>query len=95
MPKVIFHKNGKIYEHEVKDQANLVVLAGIRKFSNLRYGCGMGTCKKCIVKILAGGEHLSIPTWKEVKVLGEKLQEGYRLPCQFFITDDIEIEQID
>ena len=38
-------------------------------------------------------KNLPEPTWKEVKVLKEKLDLGYRLACQFRISHDIEIKQ--
>ena len=36
MPKVILHIDGSIVEQEVKENANLVVLAGIRQFPKLK-----------------------------------------------------------
>jgi len=93
MPKVTLRKDGEVYEQEVEKGANLVVLAGIRKFPNISYGCGMGKCTKCTSKILNGEKQLKSPNWKEEKMLGVKLQEGYRLLCQIEITDDIELEQ--
>jgi ferredoxin len=93
MPLVTFHRNGQTYVQEIPENANLVVLAGIKKFPYLRYGCGMGRCTKCVSRILKGQEHLPEPNWKEQKMLGDKLQQGYRLTCQLFITHDIELEQ--
>ncbi|MEK9953307.1 MAG: 2Fe-2S iron-sulfur cluster-binding protein, partial [Curvibacter sp.] len=63
MPKVTIHKNGQRYEDDVKDGANLVVLAGTRKFPypHLSYGCGMGKCAKCACQVLAGAEALPEP----------------------------------
>ena len=95
MPKVVVHKNGKAHAGEVKENSNLVVRAGIRQFPypDLSYGCGMGKCGKCTSRIIAGAEHLPPPNWKEQKVLGEKIGEGYRLICQLWIHHDIELEQ--
>ncbi len=94
MPKVILHRDGKTYEQHVPENSNLVVLAGIKQFPHLKYGCGMGKCRRCMSKVLRGGEHLPPPNWKEKKRLGDdKLAEGYRLPCQLYITHDIEISQ--
>lgn len=93
MPLVRLYKNGQKHEKEVKVNANLVVLAGIREFPHLSYGCGMGKCTKCKVKVLNGAEELPPPNWKEEKMLGEKLQEGYRLACQLYINENIEISQ--
>lgn len=93
MPTVKLHQNGEVYVQEVNDNSNLVVLAGIKKFPHLKYGCGMGKCTKCMVKVIDGGEQLQEPNWKEQKMLGEKLNDGYRLACQLYIKDDIEIVQ--
>lgn len=95
MPKVVLHRDGQIYQDEVKDNTNLVVRAGIRQFPypNLRYGCGMGKCAKCACRILKGGEHLPAPNWKEKKQLGARLEQGYRLICQLWLNHDIELAQ--
>ena len=95
MPKVVFHKNGQVFVDEVKPETNLVVRAGIKQFPypNLRYECGMGKCSKCASRVIAGGEHLPPPNWKEKKMLRDNLERGYRLCCQLWITHDIELEQ--
>jgi ferredoxin len=95
VPKVILHRDGAVYDGEVADNTNLVVRAGIRQFPypNLRYGCGMGKCCKCASRVLSGAEHLAEPNWKELKLLGPRLDEGYRLICQLWVTHDIEIAQ--
>ena len=95
MPTVTFHKNGATYRDEVKPSTNLVVRAGIRQFPypNLSYQCGMGKCASCACKVLAGGEHLPPPNWKEKKQLGERLEQGYRLVCQLWLEHDIELLQ--
>ena len=95
MPKVVFHKLGQVYEGEVKDNTNLVVRAGIKQFPfpHLRYGCGMGKCSKCACQVLKGGEQLAPPNWKEKKMLRDNLDRGYRLCCQLWISQDIELMQ--
>ncbi|WP_141432648.1 2Fe-2S iron-sulfur cluster-binding protein [Bacillus sp. 03113] len=93
MPKVKVHVNGKVIEEEVKDHANLVVLSGIKAFPKIKYACGIGKCTKCTCKIINGAEHLAEPNWKEKKMLGDKLDEGFRLTCQLTITKDIELTQ--
>ena len=95
MPKVVIHKEGRIFEGEVKENSNLVVRAGIRQFPfpNLAYGCGMGKCGKCTSLILKGALHLPAPNWKEQKTLGPKLDDGCRLLCQIWIDHDIELTQ--
>ncbi|MPS27307.1 2Fe-2S iron-sulfur cluster-binding protein [Pigmentiphaga sp.] len=95
MPKVVFHKAGETQTSDVPDNANLVVRAGIRQFPfpYLRYQCGMGKCATCACRVLAGAEHLPPPNWKEKKQLGERLEQGYRLVCQLWLTHDLELEQ--
>ncbi|MBU8908240.1 2Fe-2S iron-sulfur cluster-binding protein [Desertibacillus haloalkaliphilus] len=93
MPKVKLQQNDLVYEQQVEENSNLVVLAGIKKFPHLKYGCGMGKCTKCVSKIVSGADQLGEPNWKEKKMLGDKLEEGYRLTCQLTITSDIELTQ--
>lgn len=95
MPRIVIHRLGQRHEGEVKVGSNLVVRAGIRQypFPHLRYGCGMGKCGKCASRVLAGGEQLGAPNWKEQQVLGPRLEQGYRLMCQHWIGHDLEIAQ--
>lgn len=97
MPIVTFHKNGSVFQEEVPQKTNLVVMAGIRKFPfpHLSYGCGMGKCGKCACHILSGAEHLPEPGWKEKKVLGHRLEHQVRLACQLWLTGDLELSQDD
>jgi ferredoxin len=53
----------------------------------------MGKCAKCAARVIAGAEHLPPPNWKEKKQLGERLDEGYRLVCQIWVDNDIELAQ--
>jgi len=93
MPIVTLHRGGVTYTQEVPANSNLVVLAGLKKFPHLRYGCGMGKCTRCRVRVLAGMEQFPEPNWKEKRLGEEKLNEGWRLACQLTIKDDLEIEQ--
>ena len=95
MPKILIQKNGQTHTGEVKENTNLVVRAGIRQFPfpNLSYGCGMGKCGKCASRILAGGENLPEPNWKEKKRLGGMVEQGCRLMCQLWINHDLELTQ--
>lgn len=93
MPNVKLYVDGTLVEQEVKENANLVVLAGIRQFPKLKYGCGMGRCTKCACQVIEGAEGLAPPNWKEEKMLGEKVDENYRLACQMTITEDIVLTQ--
>ncbi len=95
MPKVVFRKGGAVHEGEVAENSNLVVRAGIKRFPfpHLTYGCGMGKCAKCACRVLAGAEHLPPPNWKETKMLGERIDAGWRLMCQLWLTRDVELSQ--
>lgn len=95
MPRVTFHKGGDVFSDDVAADTNLVVRAGIRKFPfpHLTYGCGMGKCTKCACKVLSGADRLPEPNWKESRGLGARLDEGYRLVCQLWLTADIELAQ--
>jgi len=96
VPRIILHRGDKTFEGEVDENTNLVVKAGIRQFPfpNLRYGCGMGKCARCACRVLKGAEHLPEPNWKEKKQLGdERLNEGFRLVCQLWLFNDIELDQ--
>lgn len=97
MPSVVLHKRGEVFRGEVAADANLVVRAGIRQFPypNLTYGCGMGKCGRCACRVLAGAENLPEPNWKETKRLGDRIEQGFRLMCQLWITHDIELLQDD
>jgi ferredoxin len=95
MPLVKIIHGDEVFEQDVNENTNLVVQAGIKKypFPYLQYKCGMGTCGTCSSKIISGAENLSKPTWKEIKVLKEKLDLGYRLVCQFRVFHNIVIKQ--
>jgi ferredoxin len=97
VPAVLFRRNGQAFHGEVKPQTNLVVRAGIRQFPfpHLSYGCGMGKCGKCAARVTGGAEHLPPPNWKEERVLGARLAQGFRLCCQIWLSHDIELAQDD
>lgn len=95
MPKIIIHADGVLHSGELAAGSNLVVRAGIKQFPypHLKYRCGMGKCGTCASRIIAGEDGLPAPNAKERKVLGERLALGYRLCCQFWIQDDLELTQ--
>jgi ferredoxin len=97
MPRVILHKRGEVFADEVAENSNLVVRTGVRRFPypHLTFGCGMGKCGKCACRVIAGGEHLPEPYWKESARLDGRIAQGFRLICQLWIRHDIEIEQDD
>jgi ferredoxin len=95
MPQVTFRKGDESFTEEVADNTNLVVRAGIKKFPfpHLRYRCGMGKCGTCASRILEGAENLPAPNWKEEKILGERLAQGWRLCCQLWLHHDLTLTQ--
>ena len=95
MPIVKIIKGDKVFKKNVEPDTNLVVQAGIKNFPfpYLKYKCGMGSCGTCASKIISGGENLTKPTWKEIKILKDKLDFGYRLACQFRVKNYLEIKQ--
>jgi len=95
VPRVIFVAAGVAHEGEVPEDGNLVVRAGIRKFPwpHLKYKCGMGKCGTCAARVLAGGEALGEPGWKERERLGERLAQGWRLMCQVWPKGPLTITQ--
>lgn len=97
MPQVVFHKNGQTFTEEVNANTNLVVRAGVKQFPfpHLRYQCGMGKCATCACEVLAGGDQLPPPNWKEKKQLADRIDSGWRLACQLWLDHDIELRQDD
>jgi ferredoxin len=95
MPTITVYKNDTAYAADVPPNTNLVVRAGIKQFPypHLKYRCGMAKCGTCASLILKGGEHLPAPNWKEQKLLGAYLAQGYRLCCQLWIHQDLELTQ--
>jgi ferredoxin len=95
VPTVILHRDGRAYQGEIAENTNLVVRAGIKQFPfpHLRYGCGMGKCAKCACRVLEGAEQLPVPNWKERKQLGPRLDDGYRLICQLWLSHDVVLAQ--
>jgi ferredoxin len=92
---VQFRKGDDVFSEELPENTNLVVRTGIKKFPwpHLRFGCGMGKCGKCACRVLAGGEMLPEPNWKEKKVLEGRLDEGLRLACQLWLHHDVTLTQ--
>jgi ferredoxin len=89
MPKITFYTSGKSIE--VPDDANLL-RTSIRHEGSVPYKCGGGLCGTCKVRVVEGNEHLSKIMKKEIDRLGlDKLDEGYRLACQTFVTGDVTI----
>lgn len=89
MPKVTFATSGKSIE--VDKDTNLLRMS-IRYEGSVPYKCGGGLCGTCKVKIVDGQENTSKVMKKEINKLGqEKIDEGYRLACQTFVTGDVSL----
>jgi ferredoxin len=89
MPSITFQTSGKSIE--VEKDANLL-RTSIRYEGSVPYKCGGGLCGTCRVQIVDGHENLSKVMKKEVNKLGQdKIDQGYRLACQTFITGDVTI----
>ncbi len=48
----------------------------------LDYKCTKGTCGRCTVRIVSGGDSLSTINEREQEKLKDLTREGYRLACQ-------------
>ena len=49
---------------------------------------GVGVCMRCVVRVIAGADHLTPPTTMETR---QKLEAGERLACQAVVTGDCEV----
>ncbi len=60
----------------------------------IRSTCGgQGACGECIIKILAGHNHLNTPSFSELSLLGNVFHiTGERLSCQTYIFGDVEVD---
>lgn len=89
MPILTFQTSGKSIE--VPQDANLL-RTSIRHEGSVPFKCGGGLCGTCKVRIVDGHDNLSRIMKKEVDRLGqEKLDQGFRLACQTFVTGDVTI----
>jgi ferredoxin len=86
---VTFQTSGKSIE--VDKDTNLL-RTSIRYEGAVPFKCGGGLCGTCRVQIVDGHENLSKVMKKEIDRLGqEKIDQGYRLACQTFLTGDITV----
>lgn len=59
---------------------------------DIRADCGgMGTCGKCRVMVLAGEHSLARPAEFESRVLGDRLDAGYRLACRTLLRAPLQV----
>ncbi|CAG7617684.1 2Fe-2S iron-sulfur cluster-binding protein [Paenibacillus allorhizosphaerae] len=89
MPSVTLQTSGKTIE--VANDTNLLRMS-IRYEGSVPYKCGGGLCGTCRVRIVEGNESVSKVMKKEIDRLGQdKIDQGYRLACQTFVTGDVTI----
>lgn len=88
MPTVIFVTDGKTVE---APKGPLMDVCEANQVS-LPFGCKVGTCGTCTVKVLKGMEMLSKVNLFERNRLGDsRVREGCRLACQSEIVADGEL----
>jgi ferredoxin len=70
-------------EYSIRPVAGQLLLdAALAQLQPLTYKCRKGSCGKCTVQLLAGGQLLQPPTREEQAKLDAALAQGYRLACQ-------------
>ncbi|GAB7386373.1 2Fe-2S iron-sulfur cluster-binding protein [Bacillaceae bacterium] len=90
MPTITFLTNDN-KQIEVPEGSNLL-RTSMRYEGGIPFKCGGGLCGTCKVKIEEGLENVDKIKKHEQKHLSEeKLNEGYRLACQTFITGDVKV----
>jgi len=90
VPTVRYETSGKSIEVDM--DANLL-RTSIRYEGSVPYKCGGGLCGTCKVRIVEGREFVSKVMKKEIDRLGqEKIDQGFRLACQTFVTGDVAIQ---
>jgi ferredoxin len=90
MPTVTFGPTGKAIE---VDKDTNILRMSIRYEGSVPYKCGGGICGTCKVKIVDGQDNVSKVMKKEINKLGqEKIDEGFRLACQTFVTGDVTLD---
>jgi ferredoxin len=80
MPKLTFRKQNQTLE--LKEGTELVRLPHLTSAVSLPFGCCLGTCGTCAIKVVRGEEHLSPRTKQEQITLSNLGLDGYRLACQ-------------
>lgn len=92
MIKVKVLLGGKEHNVEIPKDENL--LDGVNdKGVDVKWDCKSGVCDTCQIRVLAGMENLSPVNDNERNMLGDKVNEGYRLSCQITAHGPCEIKQ--
>lgn len=83
---------GQEFSVEIPKGENL--LDGVNdKGVDVKWDCKSGVCDTCKVYVGVGMENLSPPTDAEVDMLGDLVQQGYRLSCQVVANGPCQIKQ--
>ncbi|MBX5435887.1 MAG: (2Fe-2S)-binding protein [Alicyclobacillaceae bacterium] len=85
-----FKTSGKRIEIGPEGEAH-VLRTSIRYECDLPFKCAGGLCGTCKMHVDEGMENLSPVRKAEQKLLGDLLNEGYRLGCQTFAHGDCTI----
>lgn len=63
--------------------------------SPILFGCRTGICATCLVKVLAGAEHLPPLSEEEAEVLELESDDPHcRLACQLQLTGEVTLEYV-
>jgi ferredoxin len=83
---------GKEFNVEIPKAENL--LDGVNdKGVEVKWDCKSGVCDTCKVLVTKGMENLSPPSDAEKNMLGDLIDQGYRLSCQVAANGPCEIKQ--
>ncbi|HWI64358.1 MAG TPA: 2Fe-2S iron-sulfur cluster binding domain-containing protein [Symbiobacteriaceae bacterium] len=83
---------GQEFNVEVPKAENL--LDGVNdKGVAVKWDCKSGVCDTCKVRVLKGMENLSPVNDNERNMLGDQINQGYRLSCQVTANGPVEFEQ--
>lgn len=93
MPTVSFAKN-KIYKAFTVLSGTNLMQALLKHNLPVASAClGKGVCSKCQVKILKGGENLSLETPSELQLKEKnKIEKTRRISCQTRILGDVIVD---
>lgn len=84
--------DGMQYELEVEEGENMLE-AAIDREIELDYSCLNGSCDSCLVRILAGANNITPPTQAERDMLGDEVENGFRLSCQVKVNGPVKFFQ--
>src|ERR1700722_20156816 len=90
MPKLTFLKNNRTMH--VKEGMELLRLPHLDSTVPLKFGCCIGRCGTCAIKIVKGEENLSPKTKLEKETLSQLHLDSHRLACQCALKGDVVID---